>query len=86
MIKKFRCVRPKNLFFGAFALLGLNASAQVYNESTRELALPVVQVGTVLYPNVVVRLDSFAVLAAGAPVPANPTFAINAAGAAFSST
>ena len=61
------------LLGSACLLFGLNASAQVYNESTRQLTLPNVQVGSVAFPNVVIRLDNFTVLAAGAPVPALPT-------------
>lgn len=57
----------------ACLLFGLNASAQVYSESTRQLTLPNVQVGAVAFPNVVIRLDNFTVLAAGAPAATPPT-------------
>lgn len=61
------------LLGSACLLFGLTASAQVYNESTRQLTLPNVQVGTVAFPNVVIRLDNFTVLGAGAPVTTPPT-------------
>lgn len=57
----------------ASTLWAFNATAQIYSESTRQLALPNVQVGAVAFPNVVVRLESFAVLAAGTPVATPPS-------------
>ena len=41
-------------------LFGLNASAQVYIESTRQLTVGCVQKGAVVFPNVVIRLDNIA--------------------------
>ena len=65
---KAKSLKFKVLLCAASIGFSLTAVAQVYNEATRQLTLPNVQVGNVSYPNVVIRLDSFAVLAAGAPV------------------
>lgn len=52
----------------AFFLLGsgwVTAQTATFNESTRYLTLPSVTVGVTTYNNVVVRLDSFAVVSVG---------------------
>lgn len=70
MLHSFTKIRS---FLGAatLALAAGSALAQTatFSESNRQLTLPSVQVGNVLFSNVVVRLDAFTVLASGPGTP-----------------
>lgn len=48
---------------------GAMAQTATFNESNRQLTMPSVQVGNVVFSNVVVRLDNFTVLASGPGTP-----------------
>lgn len=56
---------------------GTSAFAQTatFNNATRYLTIPSVQAGTTIYSNVVVRLDSFAIISVGSEAPVSSSVA-----------
>ena len=64
---------------------GTSAFAQTatFNNATRFLTIPSVQVGTTVYSNVVVRLDSFAIISVGSETPVSSSVAATCVTANF---
>ena len=59
------------IFFGASAF----AQTATFDNATRYLTIPSVQAGTSVYSNVVVRLDSFAIISVGSETPVRSSVA-----------
>lgn len=74
-----------NLCLLAGISFGTSAFAQTatFNNATRFLTIPSVQAGTSVYSNVVVRLDSFAIISVGSETPVSSSVAATCVTANF---